>query len=361
MKFQTIIICIAMLAGFHTPSAGQFARSSDFRFTMDTDIRDLRNEIAPSFHNEFDDYIQYTPAELMFTMKAFGYEGRTDRWDAMLVSDAFSAVIMTGTTKGIKYLVKRQRPDIDEFDSFPSGHTATAFMAATLLHKEYGWRSPLFSLGGYAAATVTGLSRLMNNRHWMSDVVTGAAIGIGSVHLGYYLSDLIFKDRHIYDGYERQKISYNADEKHYVAELLFGRRFILGNSDAALPSRGSFAGIQTDIPLIPGVGVTARATSSSLRYASGDTGAMHSTTAGGYWNLPFAKILEFQARATAGCAWQNDGSGAGVDICTGVGLSLIIAENFKLKGFAEYEAIGKNTVHPWMNTMTLGYSAAWFW
>ena len=360
MRFTTIIILIAVLVAMPARSKAQIAYTTGVSYSMDTDIRDLRNEIAPSFHSGFDDYLQYAPAAVMLGMKAFGYESRT-RWDAMLVSDVFSAVIMTGTVKGIKYIVHRQRPDIDEFDSFPSGHTATAFMAATLLHKEYGWRSPLFSLGGYAAATATGLSRLMNNRHWMSDVVTGAAIGIGSVHLGYYLTDLIFKDRHIYEDWERPVISYDGNEKHYVAELLFGRRFILGGTDALLPTRGSFAGIQTDIPLVPGFGITARAATSSLRYDSGDTGALHSTAVGGYWNLPFAKLLEFQARATAGCAWQNNGSKAAADLCTGIGLSLIIAENFKIKGYAEYEGIGRCGSRPWMNTINLGYSAAWFW
>ena len=106
----------------------------------------------------------------------------------MFVSDVFSVGAMAVTVNGLKYTIKRMRPDGSRRNSFPSGHTATAFMTATMLHKEYGWRSPWFSIGGYTAAAVTGVSRLLNNRHWMTDIAAGAAIGIGSVHLGYFIT-----------------------------------------------------------------------------------------------------------------------------------------------------------------------------
>ena len=68
-------------------------------------------------------------------------------------------------------------------------------MAATMLHKEYGPRSPWYSIAGYSMATVTGVSRMLNNKHWFSDVLVGAGIGILSVELGYLFADLIFKER----------------------------------------------------------------------------------------------------------------------------------------------------------------------
>ncbi len=186
----------------------------------------------------------------------------------MIVSDAFSAVIMAGTVNGLKYSVGRLRPDGSRRNSFPSGHTATAFMTATMLHKEYGWRSPWFSIGGYTAAAVTGISRILNNRHWLSDVIAGGAIGIGSVHLGYFITDCIFKEKRLYDGYVDPEFYYNPAEKHYVAELVFGRRFILGGAGykaaGTLPVRGSLAGLSADVPLASGTGLKARASSSSL-------------------------------------------------------------------------------------------------
>ena len=69
-------------------------------------------------------------------------------------------------------------------------------MAATMLHKEYGTtRSPWYSIGGYTVATATAVSRMLNNKHWLSDVMVGAGIGILSTEVGYFLTDLIFKDK----------------------------------------------------------------------------------------------------------------------------------------------------------------------
>ena len=118
----------------------------------------------------------------MVGMKACGYESRSS-WGRMLASDAFPAGVMAIAVNSLKYSIGRLRPDGTSYNSFPSGHTATAFMTASMLHMEYGWRSPWFSIGGYAAAAVTGVSRIMNNRHWMTDVVAGAAIGIGSTDI----------------------------------------------------------------------------------------------------------------------------------------------------------------------------------
>ena len=100
----------------------------------------------------------------------------------------------------LKYSCRVMRPDGSSRNSFPSGHTATAFMAATMLHKEYGHRSPWYSIGAYTVATVTGVTRQLNNRHWMSDVMVGAGIGILATEFGYFLADLIFKDKGLHVG-----------------------------------------------------------------------------------------------------------------------------------------------------------------
>ena len=160
------------------------------------DIRKVNNDINSGFRVKVDDYLQYSPLVFTYGLKATGYEGRS-QWGRMLVSNAFSAAIMAVLVNSIKYSVREMRPDGTSANSFPSGHTATAFMAATILHKEYGLtRSLWFSVGGYAMATGVGVFRVMNNRHWASDVMMGAGIGIISTELGYALSDLIFKDKY---------------------------------------------------------------------------------------------------------------------------------------------------------------------
>lgn len=172
-------------------------------------FRDMRNQYLPGFRYHYDDYLQYLPAVAMVGMKIGGVEGRSS-WGRMLVSDAFSVALMAGMVNGLKYSVKKMRPDGSSRNSFPSGHTATVFMTATMLHKEYGLtRSPLYSIGGYAVATATAVSRQMNNRHWLSDVLVGAGIGIFSTELGYYLADLIFKDK----GIIRKNIDFSVLEE----------------------------------------------------------------------------------------------------------------------------------------------------
>lgn len=87
------------------------------------------------------------------------------------------------------------RPDESNFFSFPSGHTATAFMTATLLYKEYGFKSVWVGIVAYAAAIITGMTRILNNRHWMIDVIVGAALGILLTEMAYRMVKIIFKDR----------------------------------------------------------------------------------------------------------------------------------------------------------------------
>ena len=176
----------------------------------DADFRRLRNGYGESFHQTYDDYLQYAPAGLMLGLKACGVESRSS-WGRMLTSDAFSAALMAIAVNSLKYSCNVMRPDGSTRNSFPSGHTATAFMTATMLHKEYGHRSPWYSIAGYTAATVTGVTRQLNNRHWISDVMVGAGIGILAAEFGYFLADLIFKDKGlnvqettvVYDRYRR--------------------------------------------------------------------------------------------------------------------------------------------------------------
>lgn len=158
-------------------------------------FRTLRNTHVPNFHYRYDDFLQYAPLAAVIGLKLGGVESHSS-WPRLLASNIFAAGIMATAVNSMKYTIKRERPDGSKNNSFPSGHTATAFMAATIMHREYGLtRSPLYSIGGYTVATATAFSRQLNNRHWLSDVLAGAGIGVLSAELGYFLADLIFKDK----------------------------------------------------------------------------------------------------------------------------------------------------------------------
>ena len=152
-------------------------------------------QLLTDFKTGIDDYTQFFGPAMVVGLKLGGYEGRSD-WPRLAVSAGLSYGIMALFVNGIKYTAKEMRPDGSTANSWPSGHTATAFVGASLLHKEYGLtRSPWWSVAGYGVATATGVMRVLNNRHWISDVMSGAGIGILSTELGYAIGDLLFKQK----------------------------------------------------------------------------------------------------------------------------------------------------------------------
>jgi membrane-associated phospholipid phosphatase len=157
-------------------------------------VREIRNRYTPSFKNHYDDYLQYAPAAATFGLKLSGVKGRNDL-KRSAISYATSIAIMAALVNGIKYTAKVERPDHSTRNSFPSGHTSMAFTNATFLHKEYGLVNPSYSIAAYGASTMTGIGRSLNNRHWVSDVLAGAGIGILSTQLAYFFIDRIYGNK----------------------------------------------------------------------------------------------------------------------------------------------------------------------
>ena len=161
----------------------------------DKNNKKKNTQLLTDFKTSIDDYTQFFGPAMVVGLKIGGVEGRSD-WPRLLASSALSYGIMAAFVNGIKYTAKEMRPDGSTANSWPSGHTATSFVGATILHKEYGLtRSPWYSVAGYGVATATGVMRVLNNRHWISDVMSGAGIGIISTEFGYAFADLMFKGK----------------------------------------------------------------------------------------------------------------------------------------------------------------------
>ena len=159
------------------------------------DFREMRNLFQKDYHQPWDNFTQYAPLVATWGLHAAGVEGQSS-WKRLAASNAISAMFMAGLTNTLKYTVRERRPDGSSSNSFPSGHTATAFMAATILHKEYGQtQSPWYSVAGYSMATATAVGRVLNNRHWVTDVLVGAGVGIIATDLGYFVTDLLMKGK----------------------------------------------------------------------------------------------------------------------------------------------------------------------
>lgn len=168
-----------------------FLTASALTWNSKEDIREQRNRYVPTFQYKYDDILQYAPAATVFGLKAAGVKGRNDI-KRTTISYGASMAIMAILVNSIKYTAKVERPDGSSKNSFPSGHTAMAFANAAFLDKEYGLINPLYSIGGYGAATMTGLGRSLNNRHWVPDILAGAGIGILSTQLAYFFVDKIY-------------------------------------------------------------------------------------------------------------------------------------------------------------------------
>lgn len=174
--------------------------------------KDELKEHHPFFKSPIDNYAQYFPATTVFGLQAFGIKGRNK-----LKEEAAIYAMAMGINAVVVYPIKKatlqMRPDSSASNSFPSGHTATAFVAAEFLRKEYGQVSPWYGIGGYLFATGTGVFRLLNNRHWLGDIAAGAGIGIASTQLAYFIHDKIKW---------KNAIAYNSIIMPYYQKRSFG-------------------------------------------------------------------------------------------------------------------------------------------
>jgi len=121
-------------------------------------------------------YIGDTPEQIALSLGTYVY-GRAFRQPKVshLGMDLIQAQLLTEMlVEPIKFATGRERPDGSNHQSFPSGHSAITFATATVIERHLGWRK---SLVGYTIASYVAASRLHDNRHYLSDVIFGAAVG----------------------------------------------------------------------------------------------------------------------------------------------------------------------------------------
>ena len=156
----------------------------DNEIWSDEALNNYRDENYGDFRVRADDYLAFAPIVAVYGLELAGVQGKhslSDRTNILFKAEMMSFAIVTGLKVGIN----RTRPNGENKDSFPSGHTAQAFISATFLHREYGHLSPWYSIGGYAMATSVATLRVMNDKHYLSDVLYGAGIGIFMTNLAY--------------------------------------------------------------------------------------------------------------------------------------------------------------------------------
>lgn len=153
---------------------------------IDLKVRDKALQIRGNCPMHFDNYLQYLPTAMYFGLSALPTKSKHTFPEKVCVA-AVAFVAETALVNGLKYTIREQRPNFKEHNSFPSGHTATAFTGAELVRTEYGWG---YGIPAYIIATGVGCMRLYNDRHWITDTLGGAAVGIISARIGYWLLPL---------------------------------------------------------------------------------------------------------------------------------------------------------------------------
>lgn len=344
----------------------------------DTHFRNMRGEHIPKTYKRNETYIQYLPLAVTLGLKAFGVESRSS-WGRMVTSGAMGGAIMLAATQSMKHLISTGRPDNTDDHSFPSGHTATAFVTATILHREYGHISPLVSIGGYATAAATGILRIRKNRHWASDVAAGAGIGILATELGYCITDALFRDKGL-DITDREDIISNRGYKPSFVGIRTGFNVPLGNfrlNDMLdfRTSGGYCAAVEGAYFVNTHIGIGGKIGTASCniitngRQAEPDRLELLNASAGVYASCPVSKRWLAGTKLTAGfvhygnlyLASQTVDGGNGFGAGTGLSFTFRARKDMSVCFSADYD------LHPpvsksggqYFHMLTLGVATAW--
>ncbi len=154
------------------------------RESLKNEVVEERNEHLFGFRNHIDDYAQFAPTLAVYGFELAGMTPRND-WQNRTALSLKSHLLNLGMVYVLKTTLKKTRPDGTAY-SFPSGHTANAFAGATMLSIEYGENHKWVPYVSYGLATGIGVMRMANNKHYLSDVLFGAGLGILSTKIVYW-------------------------------------------------------------------------------------------------------------------------------------------------------------------------------
>lgn len=282
-------------------------------------------------HAGIDNVLQWTPAITLVALKAAGVPSRSS-WRELAVGGALSAALTVATSEAVKRSVKQLRPDASDRRSFASGHTATAFMTATLLAREYGSLSPWITVGAYTTATATGLLRIRHHRHWPSDVMTGAGIGIVGAELGTSIAHLLVGGREKAVGDDIASETPSAIGIYSVFTLPVGR-YSLSGGHTLRTSTGIRTGVDGAFYWNKYIGVGGNLSFSRVNYRVDDQETsddpLRSTVvgAGPCFSWPFAKYWRLEGSFMGQYVWRSESNpdgeaGVRTEAARGLGMSV---------------------------------------
>lgn len=218
-------------------TAGLFEPVKSWKY----DLQDAVHTLGGQDQYPFEDYVQYVPAVTALSLGWMGVEARHNTLDRLMLSGTSYIVTASLTWALLKRNVVSIRPGIHYtyvavgnadavspqthpkyFNSFPSGHSATAFMGAELVRLEYGEEYPWLAVGAYAVAAGVGVMRIYHDYHWATDVLAGAGMGILGARLGWWL--LPYEQR-LWGSLFKREMAIRPQTNGYQTELAFTLTF----------------------------------------------------------------------------------------------------------------------------------------
>lgn len=179
LDYKKLVIPVSLISAGAISFAIPAIKKIDISVRREVKEHELSN-------SKLDNYTQFIPAAMVYGLNIAGIKGKhnfKDRTIILAISQTFTSAIVIPS----KLLINEERPDNSNNLSFPSGHAAIAFSTAHFMFNEYRDSNYWISLSGYPFAVFTSIYRIINNKHWATDVLAGAGIGILSTELAYWL------------------------------------------------------------------------------------------------------------------------------------------------------------------------------
>ena len=151
--------------------------------------RNWQPKVNRNLTTNIDDYTRFAPIAGMYLADGLGIQAE-NHWFDQTKNATFSILLTQLITTGLKRTIDKERPNGANLESFPSGHTSLAFASATVFYEEFKNTEPLLAYSGYAFAITTAYLRMAKNKHWLSDVIIGSAVGMAVTKLVYHFDYL---------------------------------------------------------------------------------------------------------------------------------------------------------------------------
>ena len=266
----------------------------------------------------------------------------------MAVSQGLSVAIMAASVKAAKSGISSPRPDGSDNRSFPSGHSAWAFMGATAVANELGGTSGWYPFGAYLLATAVQVERVADRHHYPSDVAAGAGIGILSTQLGYLLGDIIMGRR----GLDNPPTLTHPEADVPLLEVSTGLDFVLGHVRGLRRLPRLHASLRGGVPMSPHWSFVAEAAyyaTPLLTYDGSSYTYINNLNEVGLallptFTLPLGGRTHLTADAGVGCRLRLGHPGHGIDAaaCTpsgraDVGCLVRLTDTFSARASVGYE------------------------